>query len=165
MRTELLRETIKQSALVSAADKDIGSGANGTEADYRNFTLCFPTIKFPGSYAFSIVFKNGISDIRYSDMYNLTEENYFTENVSVLLPGGPGYTHASGKDDEYCLQYPNGTKFLNKKTGQEYCESGHSVEVVATPEYKWQWQWVEIFEQLEGPFESVLRYVLPVEVK
>ena len=97
-------------------------------------------------------------------MYNLTEENYFTENVSVLLPGGPGYTHASGKADEYCLQYPNGTKFLNKKTGLEYCESGHSVEVVATPEYKWQWQWVEIFEQLEGPFESVLRYVLPVEV-
>ena len=149
--------------LFSSPAGDIGSGANGTEADYRNFTLCFPTIKFPGSYAFSIVFKNGISDIRYSDMYNLTEENYFTENVSVLLPGGPGYTHATGKADEYCLQYPDGTKFLNKKTGQEYCESGHSTEVTVTPEYKWQWQWVEVFEMLEGPFESVLRYVLPVE--
>ena len=48
--------------MFSTADGDIGSGANGTEADYRNFTLCFPTIKFPGSYAFSIVFKNGISE-------------------------------------------------------------------------------------------------------
>lgn len=41
---------------------EIGLGANATEADYRNFTLCFPTIKYPGSYAFSIVFKNGISE-------------------------------------------------------------------------------------------------------
>ena len=48
--------------LLSSASGDIGSGANGTEADYRNFTLCFPTIKYPGSYAFSIVFKNGISE-------------------------------------------------------------------------------------------------------
>ena len=40
---------------------EIGLGANATEADYRNFTLCFPTIKYPGSYAFNIVFKNGIS--------------------------------------------------------------------------------------------------------
>ena len=48
--------------LFSSATGDIGSGANATEADYRNFTLCFPTIKYPGSYAFSIVFKNGISE-------------------------------------------------------------------------------------------------------
>ena len=48
--------------LFSSADGDIGSGEIGTSADYRNFTLCFPTIKFPGSYAFSIVFKNGISE-------------------------------------------------------------------------------------------------------
>ena len=41
---------------------EIGLGSNYTEADYRNFTLCFPTIKYPGSYAFSIVFKNGISE-------------------------------------------------------------------------------------------------------
>ena len=88
--------------LFSSPAGDIGSGANATEADYRNFTLCFPTIKFPGSYTFSIVFNNGISDIRYSDQYNLTEENYFTENVSVLLPGGPGYVHAKIANIVYC---------------------------------------------------------------
>ena len=88
----------------------------------------------------------------------MTKENYYTENETVLLPGGPGYTHKSGKDEGYCLQYPNGTKFIDKKTGEEYCEDGHSTEVTVTPEYKWQWKWVEIFEMLEGPSEGVLRY-------
>ena len=87
--------------------------------------------------------------IRYSDQYNLTTENYYTENETVLLPGGPGYTHRTGKDEGYCLQYPNGTKFVDRKTGLEYCEDGHSLEVTVTPEYKWQWKWVEVYEQLE----------------
>lgn len=101
--------------------------------------------------------------IRYSDQYNLTTENYYTENETVLLPGGPGYTHRTGKDEGYCLQYPNGTKFVDRKTGLEYCEDGHSLEVTVTPEYKWQWKWVEVYEQLEGPFEGTLRYVLREE--
>ena len=67
--------------------------------------------------------------IRYSDQYNLTTENYYTENETVLLPGGPGYTHRTGKDEGYCLQYPNGTKFVDRKTGLEYCEDGHSLEI------------------------------------
>ena len=33
---------------------------------------------------------------------------------SLLLPGGPGYTHDTGKLDEYCLQYPNTTAILSK---------------------------------------------------
>ena len=81
----------------------------------------------------------------------------------MLLPGGPGYVHDTGKDEGYCLQYPNGTKFVDKKTGKDYCEDGHSLEVVVTPEYKWQWKWVEIYEMQEGPSEGVLRYVLPEE--
>ena len=81
----------------------------------------------------------------------------------MLLPGGPGYKHDTGKEDEYCLQWQNGTKFKDKKTGLEYCESGHSIEVTVTPQYKWQWQWVEIFEKLEGPFEGTLKYVLREE--
>jgi hypothetical protein len=81
----------------------------------------------------------------------------------VLLPGGDGYTHDTGKADEYCLQFTNGTKFKDAKTGLEYCESGNSIEVTVTPQYKWQWNWVEIFERLEGPFEGVLKYVLREE--
>ena len=41
---------------------EIGLGEADTEADYREFTLCFPTIKFPGSYGFVVTFKNGISE-------------------------------------------------------------------------------------------------------
>ena len=29
-----------------------------------------------------------------------------------------------------------------------------------TAQYKWQFNWVEIFERLEGPFEGNLKYVL-----
>ena len=94
----------------------------------------------------------------------MTKENYYTENETVLLPGGPGYVHRSGKDDSgYCLQWPNGTKFTDAKTGLEFCEAGDSLEVTVTPEYKWQWKWVEIYERLEGPFEGTLRYVLREE--
>lgn len=93
----------------------------------------------------------------------MTDWNYYTENETVLLPGGPGYVHRSGKDEGYCLQYPNGTKFRDKKTNAEYCEDGHDTEVIVIPEYKWQWKWVEIFERMEGPSEAVLRYVLPEE--
>ena len=48
--------------LFSDADGNIGSGAETSVRNYRNFTLVFPTIKYPGSYGFSIVFKNGISE-------------------------------------------------------------------------------------------------------
>ena len=41
---------------------ELGKGPEKTEHDYTEFTLCFPTIKFPGSYAFSINFWNGISE-------------------------------------------------------------------------------------------------------
>ena len=75
----------------------------------------------------------------------------------MLLPGGEGYTHDTGKKDDYCLKYLNGTTFKNKKTGEEYCESGNSLEVTVTPEYKWQWNWVEIYETLEGPFEGIIQ--------
>ena len=43
-------------------DGELGAGPEKTEYDYTEFTLCFPTIKFPGSYAFSIKFWNGISE-------------------------------------------------------------------------------------------------------
>ena len=50
------------SNIMSGKNGEIGLGEEGTEADYREFTLCFPTIRFPGSYGFVITFKNGISE-------------------------------------------------------------------------------------------------------
>lgn len=41
---------------------EIGLGQTGTEYDYREFTLQFPTIKYPGSYAFTVVMWNGVSE-------------------------------------------------------------------------------------------------------
>ena len=100
--------------------------------------------------------------IRYAHEYNLTDGNFYTENTTVLLPGGEGYTHETGKKDDYCLQWQNGTKIKDTQ-GNEYCESGNGIEITVTPQYKWQWQWVEIFEKLEGPFEGILKYVLREE--
>ena len=40
---------------------NIGKRKNPAEADYTGFTIGFPTIKFPGSYAFTVVMWNGIS--------------------------------------------------------------------------------------------------------
>ena len=34
------------------------------------------------------------------------------------------------------------------------------IQVNETAQYKWQFNWVEIFERLEGPFEGNLKYVL-----
>ena len=50
------------SNIFSGKNGEIGLGEADTEADYREFTLCFPTIKFPGSYGFVITFWNGISE-------------------------------------------------------------------------------------------------------
>ena len=162
----------------------IGSGVG--DGNYVNFTLCFPTIKYPGSYAFTVAMWNGISDIRYASMYNLTTEpEYFSENISLLLPGGEGFEHGSGKASDYCIQWRNGTKLISSKW-QEMCESGDSLEIETdpgdfaatvfpwTPEvspdflnfngsYKWMLNWIEIYELLEGPNEGTLKYVLPLE--
>ena len=40
---------------------------------------------------------------------------------------------------------------------------GDGVEVIVETEYKWMLNWVEIFEHLEGPFEGILKYILPIE--
>ena len=57
--------TSRTSNIFSGPNGEIGFGQNGTEADYQEFTLCFPTIKYPGSYAFAVVFKNGISEYNF----------------------------------------------------------------------------------------------------
>lgn len=174
--------------MVADADGQLGSGEAGTERDYRDFTLAFPTIKFPGSYAFTVTMWNGISNLMYNSSWNLTNPVFHSENISLLLPGGEGYVHETGKnDDGYCIQFPNGTKILDENN-KEKCYSGNSVEVVTpdnhhhynyqnpsqsshqhnfpsgqvneTAQYKWQFNWVEIFERLEGPFEGNLKYVL-----
>ena len=142
---------------------DIGKGKKGTEMDYQTFTLCFPTIKFPGSYGFTVTMMNGISDLRYESDWNLTSPVYYSENITLLLPGGEGYVHTTGKNDEgYCLQFPNGTNILDENN-EEKCYQGSSLEVNETVQYKWQFNWVEIFEKLEGPFEGNLKYVIPEE--
>ena len=49
--------------LISAAVTSTGKIGGGTNAaDYTEFTLAFPTIKFPGSYAFTVVMWNGVSE-------------------------------------------------------------------------------------------------------
>ena len=79
------------------------------------------------------------------------------------MPGGEGYTHDTGKnDDGYCLQFPNKTT-IRDVLGQEKCHFGFGEEIVEESEYKWMLNWVEIYEQLEGPFEGTLRYILPEE--
>ena len=149
--------------LSGSGGTDIGSGESGSEKDYHKLTLCFPTIKFPGSYGFTVTMKNGISDFRYSTDWNLTDPVYYPENITLLLPGGEGYTHNTGKDDTgYCLQFPNGTSILGENN-EEKCHEGNSVNVTEEVQYKWQFNWVEIFAKLEGPFEGTLKYVLPEE--
>ena len=48
------------SCSVDTSTGKIGAGKNSS--DYTEFTLCFPTIKFPGSYAFTVVMWNGVSE-------------------------------------------------------------------------------------------------------
>ena len=116
--------------LVAGADGELGRGKAGTEKDYRDFTLCFPTIKFPGSYAFTVTMWNGISNLMYNSSWNLTNPVFHSENITLLLPGGEGYLHETGKDDDgYCIQFPNGTKILDENN-KEKCYSGNSLEVV-----------------------------------
>ena len=115
--------------MVAGADGELGAGKAGTERDYRDFTLCFPTIKFPGSYAFTVTMWNGISNLMYNSSWNLTNPVFHSENISLLLPGGEGYVHETGKnDDGYCIQFPNGTKILDAEN-KEKCYSGNSIEV------------------------------------
>ena len=40
----------------------IGNQVEPSEADYTDFTLCFPTFKYPGSFAFTVSMWNGISE-------------------------------------------------------------------------------------------------------
>ena len=86
----------------------------------------------------------------------------YPENVSLLLPGGPGYVHDTGKAEDYCLQFDNGTKILDDN-GEEICHVGDGIEVIMESPYKWMLNWVEIYEQFVGPYEGTLRYVLPEE--
>ena len=117
------------SNLVAGANGELGGGKSGTEKDYRDFTLCFPTIKFPGSYAFTVTMWNGISNMMYNSSWNLTNPVFHSENITLLLPGGEGYVHETGKnDDGYCIQFPNGTKILDA-SNKEKCYSGNSLEV------------------------------------
>ena len=44
----------------------------------------------------------------------MTHPEFYEEPIELLLPGGPGYVHDTGKEDEYCLQYTNGTNILSK---------------------------------------------------
>ena len=100
-----------------------------------------------------------ILSLRYSSEYNLTFPEYFPENKSLLMPGGEGYTHDTGKDDDgYCIQYPNKTSIMDEM-GQPICLTGFGEEVIQTVEYKWLLNWIEIYERLEGPFEGTLRYI------
>ena len=105
-----------------------------------------------------------IFSIRYKSAYNLSNPEYYPENITLLLPGGEGYTHETGKDDDgYCIQFPNKTS-IRDALGQEKCQTGpHGEEVIETSEYKWMLNWVEIYERLEGPFEGTLRFILPEE--
>jgi hypothetical protein len=182
--TEAHDGTSNTTNLKSPASGDpvmIGSGVG--EADYTNFTLCFPTIKYPGSYAFTVTMWTGISDIRFASDRNLSNPVYYSENITLLLPGGEGFTHGSGKAVDYCLQFKNGTKLRDYKTYEELCQAGDSLELEVDPgtftstefpwtppgelnfngSYKWMLNWVEIFEKLEGPNEGELKYVLPLE--
>ena len=164
----------------SGDPRSIGSGVG--PADYTAFTMVFPTIKYPGSYAFTVAMWNGISNIRYATDWGLSHPVYYSENVTLLLPGGEGYTHGSGKDDQYCLQFKNGSH-VRDSLGQEQCQSGSSLELEVDPgsftatvfpwtppdelhfngSYKWMVNWVEVFERLEGPYEAILKSVLPLE--
>ena len=40
----------------------IGNQVEPSEGDYTDFTLCFPTIKYPGSFGFTVSMWNGISE-------------------------------------------------------------------------------------------------------
>jgi hypothetical protein len=41
---------------------ELGLGPNGTEWNYRGFTIVIPSIANPGSYAFTVTMVNGISE-------------------------------------------------------------------------------------------------------
>ena len=41
---------------------NIGFGSQGTKYDYREFVICLPYIKHPGSHAFTVNLWNGISE-------------------------------------------------------------------------------------------------------
>ena len=47
--------------------------------------------------------------------------------------------------------------------GEETCYSGNGIIVNETSPQKWTLNWVEIYEQMEKPFEGKLKYVLPLE--
>ena len=51
--------------------------------------------------------------IRYSSEWDLSTPVDYPEAIELLLPGGPGYEHPTGKLDDYCLQYPNGTSIIS----------------------------------------------------
>ena len=87
---------------------------------------------------------------------------FYGENISVLLPGGPGFLHNTGKAENYCLKFTNGTHILGE-SGEEICQSGDGIEVDIESPYKWMLNWVEIYEPFVGPFEATLKYVLPLE--
>ena len=57
---EEFRSLLYSCFIASTSGGEIGAGTN--ESDYTSFTLAFPTIKFPGSYAFTVVMWNGISE-------------------------------------------------------------------------------------------------------
>ena len=61
IKTRQIGGNLRPSNLPGSAG-EIGLGAEGTEKDYREFTLSFPTIKYPGSYAFTVAMWNGISE-------------------------------------------------------------------------------------------------------
>ena len=175
--------TSETTNLRSSADADpnmIGSGSG--PANYSGFTIGFPTIKFPGSYAFTVAMWNGISDIRYTTDRNLGQPVYFSEEITLLMPGGEGYVHNTGKTDEYCLKNTEGST-LRDTQGQPLCRTGSGLELTLDPgsfvatvfpwtqpgelnfngSYKWMINWVEVFEELQGPNEADLKFVLPLE--
>ena len=58
--SHLVGSSLLSHFIASTSGGEIGAGTN--ESDYTSFTLAFPTIKFPGSYAFTVVMWNGISE-------------------------------------------------------------------------------------------------------
>ena len=87
--------------------------------------------------------------IKYTNYWNLSDPVFYQEPYTVLVPGGPGYTHETGKSTEFCV----GT----------YCEGGDGIELSLVMTYKWELNWVEIFVPLQHPFEAILKYELPEE--
>ena len=57
-----LDKTSQTNSIHEGPAGEIGLGSADTEWDYREFTLAFPTIKYPGSYAFTVLMWNGVSE-------------------------------------------------------------------------------------------------------